>query len=212
MAQPSQYDYAEGYGELPLVDFLEDGPLRCTRCKAYVNPGFQFTSDGRKATCNLCLAETEVPAHYYCSLNEYGRRHDREQRPELLYGAYEIKAPSMFADKTPQPPTFIFFLDVSLQAFQNGFFHQSLTSIKSSLESMPQPEKTKVCVATYDQSIMFYTLADENAEPQVYQLGDLTDPFIPLPASKLLMNVAEDGDRLYALLDKIYNMYTQELY
>ena len=77
---------------------------------------------------------------------------------------------------------------------------------------MPQPEKTKVCVATYDQSIMFYTLADENAEPQVYQLGDLTDPFIPLPASKLLMNVAEDGDRLYALLDKIYNMYTQELY
>ena len=59
---------------------------------------------------------------------------------------------------------------------------------------------------------MFYTLADENAEPQVYQVGDLTDPFIPLPASKLLMNLAEDGDRIYALVDKLYNMYTQEHY
>ena len=55
---------------------------------------------------------------------------DGDQRPELLYGAYEIKAPSMFADKQPQPPTFIFFLDVSLQASQSGFFHQSLSSIK----------------------------------------------------------------------------------
>ena len=153
-----------------------------------------------------------MPDHYYCQLNEYGRRLDREKRPELLYGSYEIKAPSMFADKDPQTPTFIFFLDVSLEAFQNGFFHQSLSSIKSSLESMQQPEKTRVCVATYDQSIMFYTLADENAEPQIYQVGDLADPFIPLPASKLLLNLAEDGDKVYALIDKIYNMYTAEHY
>jgi protein transport protein SEC24 len=150
LAQPSQYDHAEGYGEVPQIDFLEDGPFRCGRCKAYVNPAFQFIQEGRKATCNLCLTETAVPDHYFCSLNEYGRRLDREKRPELLYGTYEIKAPSMFADKTPQTPTFVFFLDVSLQAFQTGFFHQCLSSIKASLESMPQPEKTRVCVATYD--------------------------------------------------------------
>ena len=181
LAQPSQYDYAEGYGDLPVVDFLEDGPFRCSKCKAYVNPSFQFTQDGRKAVCNLCFAESPVPDYYYCSLNEYGRRHDRDQRPELLYGAYEVKAPSMFADKKPQPPTFIFFLDVSLKAFESGFFHQSLSSIRSSLESCTQPEKTRVCIATYDQSISFYTLSDESAEPQIYQLGDLQDPFIPLP-------------------------------
>ena len=63
-------------------------------------------------------------------------------------------------------------------------------------------------MATYDSSIMFYTLANEDAEPQIYQVGDLTDPFIPLPASKLLMNLAEDNDKINALLDKIYNMYT----
>ena len=53
---------------------------------------------------------------------------------------------------------------------------------------------------------------DPNGEPQILQVGDLNDPFVPLPASKLLMNVTEDGERLYALLDKIYNMYTAEHY
>ena len=58
LAQPTQYDYSEGYPEVPQIDFLEDGPFRCSRCKAYVNPCFQFIHEGRKATCNLCLAET----------------------------------------------------------------------------------------------------------------------------------------------------------
>mmetsp|Transcript_23310 Transcript_23310/g.31181 ORF Transcript_23310/g.31181 Transcript_23310/m.31181 type:complete len:80 (+) Transcript_23310:1319-1558(+) len=53
---------------------------------------------------------------------------------------------------------------------------------------------------------------DPNAEPQILQIGDLNDPFVPLPASKLLMNVTEDSERLYALIDKIYNMYGEEHY
>ena len=53
---------------------------------------------------------------------------------------------------------------------------------------------------------------DPNGEPQILQVGDLNDPFVPLPASKLLMNVTENGERLYALLDKIYNMFGEEHY
>lgn len=32
----------------------EDGPIRCNRCKAYINPGCQFIDGGRKFICNLC--------------------------------------------------------------------------------------------------------------------------------------------------------------
>ena len=32
----------------------EAGPLRCGRCKAYINPAFQFTENGRKCVCNFC--------------------------------------------------------------------------------------------------------------------------------------------------------------
>ena len=53
---------------------------------------------------------------------------------------------------------------------------------------------------------------DSNGEPLILQVGDVNDPYVPLPSSKLLMNVAEDGERLYALIDKIYNLYSDEYY
>ena len=53
---------------------------------------------------------------------------------------------------------------------------------------------------------------DPNGEPQILQVGDTNDPFIPLPASKLMMNVSEEHERIHALLDKIYNMYSEEHY
>ena len=43
-------------------------------------------------------------------------------------------------------------------------------------------------------------------------MGDINDPFVPLPASKLLMNVADDAERIHALIDKIYNMHSEEHY
>ena len=136
MAQPSQYDYAEGYGEVPLVDFGEDGPFRCSRCKAYVNPYFTWLNEGRKAQCNMCLVENDVPSSYFCSTNEFGKRLDRDRRPELCYGTYDIKAPSNFSIREPMKPTFVFMLDCSIQAFESGFFHQSLQSIKSCIDSL----------------------------------------------------------------------------
>ena len=54
--------------------------------------------------------------------------------------------------------------------------------------------------------------SDPNGEPQILQVGDTNDPFVPLPANKLLMNVVDDGERLYALIDKIYNMHGEEHY
>ena len=78
---------------------------------------------------------------------------------------------------------------------------------------MIQPEITSICIATYDVTISFYVMSsDANGEPQILQVGDINDPFVPLPASKLLMNVAEDAERIHALIDKIYNMHSDEHY
>ena len=66
LAQPTQHDYAQGTGEVPLIDFGEEGPFRCTRCKTYVNPNFSWIQDGRKAVCNMCHFEIDVPPNYFC--------------------------------------------------------------------------------------------------------------------------------------------------
>lgn len=49
LAQPTQYDYAEGTPEVPLVDFGPEGPFRCQRCKGYVNVNYTWLQEGRKA-------------------------------------------------------------------------------------------------------------------------------------------------------------------
>ena len=36
-------------------------PLRCNRCKAYVNPYFQFDGTRRSVACNLCGLRFAVP-------------------------------------------------------------------------------------------------------------------------------------------------------
>ena len=153
LAQPSQYDYAEGTGEVPVVDFGEDGPFRCQRCKAYVNPNFSWLQDGRKAQCNMCLFENDVPPNYVCQINEFGKRLDRERRPELMYGTYDIVPPSAFSIREPTMPTFVFMLDCSIHAYETGFLHQSLQSIRSCIESMPMPDQTRICLATFETNI-----------------------------------------------------------
>ena len=62
--------------------------------------------------------------------------------------------------------------------------------------------------------MQFYVMPqDIEGEPQILQIGDVQDPFVPLPASKLLMGMgAEDCDRVYALIDKIYNFYSEDYY
>ena len=97
--------------------------------------------------------ENEVPKNYVCQTNEFGKRLDRERRPELLYGTYDIKAPSNFSIREPTMPTFVFMLDVSIHAYETGFLHQSLQSIRTCLESLPMPEQTRVCLATYETHI-----------------------------------------------------------
>jgi hypothetical protein len=37
-----------------VVDSGESGPVRCTRCKAYINAFMAFVDAGRKFRCNIC--------------------------------------------------------------------------------------------------------------------------------------------------------------
>jgi hypothetical protein len=46
---------------------------------------------------------------------------------------------------------------------------QCVSSIKSSLDYIVNPETAEVCIITYDSSVHFYSLPeDPNADPTVY--------------------------------------------
>ena len=49
----------EEEASVPIIDFGEIGPPRCSRCRGYINPWCQFIDGGQKFVCNLCNASTE---------------------------------------------------------------------------------------------------------------------------------------------------------
>lgn len=78
--------------EVPLVDFGTSGPLRCNRCRAYINPHVQFIKGGRFYVCNLCDMSNEVSEEYYANLDMSGKRIDLDLRPELKFGTVDFVA------------------------------------------------------------------------------------------------------------------------
>jgi hypothetical protein len=62
---------------------------------------------------------------------------------------------------------------------------------------------------TYDQAIHFYTLTSSEDLTQL-QIGDVEDPFAPLPASKLQLNLAQDREKIDTILDKLYNAHSSD--
>merc|ERR1719427_1054248 len=51
----------DGEYPIPVVDLGQLGPVRCSRCKAYMSPYMTFTDGGKRFQCSFCKATTEVP-------------------------------------------------------------------------------------------------------------------------------------------------------
>lgn len=73
-------------GTVPVVDLGDAGPIRCVRCRAYINPFFSFLDGGRSFQCNLCGMVNPTPSEYFCEIDQNGYRRDHAERPELCRG------------------------------------------------------------------------------------------------------------------------------
>ena len=62
-----------------------------------------------------------MPRTYQCGLDQYGRRRDFLERPELRFGSVDFAVPASYLVRaTPQVPVFVFVVDVSFYAVANG--------------------------------------------------------------------------------------------
>lgn len=79
------------------------------------------------------------------------------------------------------------------------------------LDYFPNPENTTICFMTFDVNIHFYNMnTDPNGEPTILWVGDIIDPFIPLPKEKLMLNLVNDREKIDIFLDKLLNFHTIE--
>merc|ERR1719385_432757 len=199
--------------EPPITDFGPEGPVRCSRCKAYMCPLMQFTDGGRKFQCPFCRAITEVRADYFQHLDHNGRRIDAYQRPELCLGTYECLATTDYCrdSKKPSPPAIIFAIDVSYPMVKEGVVEILCKNMKEMLRNLPRDtncdkSSMRVGFMTYDSKINFYNCNSKLAQPQQMTVGDVGDMFVPL--SEGFFVSPEDSEAVIdSLMETIPSMF-----
>lgn len=156
--------------EIPVLDFGDQGPPRCRRCRAYINPFMMFRSGGSKFVCNLCTYPNDTPSEYFCATTPQGVRVDRDQRPELTRGTVEFTVPKEYWTKEPTGLNWLFLIDVTQEAFNKGFLEAFCDGILSALyapeggqdaDNNGEPKRqippgAKVGFVTYDKDVHFY--------------------------------------------------------
>ena len=180
--------------------------IRCRRCRTYVNPFVKFSDNGRRWRCNVCNLVNDVPSEYVCELDSEGNRRDRMQRPELHMGAVEFVAAQEYMVRPPQPPVFMFLVEVSYNAVASGMLRCVAATIQHTLERLPGGERTQVGLITFDSTLHFYNVS--GSAPQMIVVSEVDEVFLPLP-DDLLVNLAERSDVVTNLFERLPHMFAQ---
>ncbi|XP_073691720.1 protein transport protein Sec24D isoform X4 [Garra rufa] len=198
---------------LYIVNHGEAGPIRCNRCKAYMCPYMQFIDGGRRYQCGFCSCVNEVPVQYFQHLDHMGRRMDMYERPELSLGSYEYIATLDYCknNKPPNPPAYIFMIDVSYNNIKSGLVKLICEELKTLLDRLPKEEGAetsamKVGFVTYNKILHFYNVKSALAQPQMMVVSDVAEMFVPL-LDGFLVNFQESRAVINNLLDQIPDMF-----
>lgn len=207
-----------------MSDNGEQGPVRCKRCKAYMGPFMQFIENGKRFQCPFCDDVTPVPQEYFNLLDHMGKRVDMYDRAEFCCGSYEFIANKDYCRKEmmPQPPAFIFMIDVSVNSIRSGLLNVLCPYIKNViLPNLPQdkqflnrnpqqPVDTEMRVGfiTYDKELHFYNLKSGLAAPQMMVVSDVEEVFVPI-LDGFLVKMSESRSVVESLLDALPRMFAE---
>uniref|UniRef100_A0A7S0W6H9 Protein transport protein SEC24 n=1 Tax=Hemiselmis tepida TaxID=464990 RepID=A0A7S0W6H9_9CRYP len=197
--------------QVALVSDHSQGPIRCRRCRAYINCHVRFVDGGRHWSCNLCGMSNAVEPDYFCTLDAHGVRRDAAERPELSKGSVDFAASQEYYNRPAMAPAVMFAIEVSATAVRGGLLHATVQAVRESVEAMSKPgatdPRTLVGVLTFDAQIHFYNLHSDFAgdTPPMSVLSDVEDPFLATPAS--LVCLKDKLANVLKLLDALPGLF-----
>ncbi|KAG8924484.1 COPII subunit [Tulasnella sp. 418] len=194
----------EGDDPVPVV--TDQVIARCRRCRTYINPYVTFVDGGARWKCCMCNVSNEVPQMFDWD-QQRNQPGDRWSRAELNNAVVEFVAPTEYMVRPPQPPVYVFLLDVSTQGVQSGMLATATRTILESLERLPNADdRTKVAIIGFDVALYFFCIPPGSSESSMLVVSDLDDVFLPKP-SDLLVNLTEARAGLEALLGRLSDMF-----
>lgn len=195
----------DGDEDVPVVS--DSVIARCRRCRTYINPFVTFVDNGARWKCCMCYITNEVPQLFDWN-QETNQPADRWQRPELNSGIVEFVAPREYMVRPPQPPVYIFLVDVTYAAASSGMLATLASTILAAIDLMPNKDnRAKMAFIGFDSQLHFFRLRPGSDEPSMFVVSDLDEVFLPQP-NDLLVNMSECRGSIETLLRNFSNMYT----
>ncbi len=210
--------YGCGGQELQLVDLLADQSKtnqkgkktrvdipRCSECRAYVNPFFQFMSKGTQMKCNLCGHVNSVPGFYYKGLDSEGYVNGFEECPELYSGSIEFLVNEDYSARTPKEPTYFFLIDISKSSYENNIPYYAIHAIKAALTDhrLNGNENCTFGIGFFDGNLHLLNLQSSRAS--LFTIWENSGFNYSLPMDKFLIYLADyDMEEIAAKLDAAY--------
>ncbi|GAM22731.1 hypothetical protein SAMD00019534_059060 [Acytostelium subglobosum LB1] len=193
-----------GHDTLPLVDHGPSGPIRCTRCMAYMNPHNTFINGGKFFICKLCDYENDVPQHYFSATLPSGVRSDYDQRAELQRGSYEFVALTKPTDPKLQP-AYVFAIEISTNTVTSGVLATVVQSLRKVLNEMYDHTPQRIGIITYDTDVHFWSFKKNYNTPQM-KVVTKSSVFVPIQEG-FLVDYRESKALVDYFFDNITNFF-----
>ncbi|KII87612.1 hypothetical protein PLICRDRAFT_42119 [Plicaturopsis crispa FD-325 SS-3] len=193
-------------GDEPVPVISDNVIARCRRCRTYINPYVQFQEGGNRWRCCMCSMSNEVPQLFDWD-QERNQPGDRWARPEMNNSVVEFVAPTEYMIRPPQPPIYVFLIDVSHAAVQSGMVATATRTILENLDRIPnEGNRTKISIVCFDVALYFFSIPPGSTDVEMLVVSDLDDVFLPRPVN-LCVNLSESRVGLETLLGNINNMF-----
>nr|XP_020492301.1 protein transport protein Sec24C-like [Labrus bergylta] len=191
-------------GEKPLTVIKEsERVMSCGWCGASMCPAMGWQDCGQRFYCPFCGKLSEVPwQHYQPTKGVEGVRVDKDKRPELSMGSYEILSP-----QKGEPAALLLAIDVSASALRGGhleFTTQQILTLLTSLRREDGVDLTDIRVGlmTYDSKIHLYDLSPALSRPHMLVITETEELQLPVREG-LLVTLKDCIDGIDSVLQLI---------
>lgn len=160
-----------GEADVPVVESHDGPPLACASCRAVVTSHAVFGRDGKTFTCAFCRQVGRVPLLQQCAVDASGRRLDVDSNAAFRVGSVDFdlgtvstsssspSSPSAGRDDvtgTPLGFPYVFLIDVSAQAVENGALRAALRAVTAFLSDVASDDNVRVGIVAFDSTLHFF--------------------------------------------------------
>uniref|UniRef100_UPI0037E6FB3E protein transport protein Sec24C n=1 Tax=Semicossyphus pulcher TaxID=241346 RepID=UPI0037E6FB3E len=190
-------------GELLPVITESECVMGCGWCGASMCTAMGWQDCGQRFYCPFCGKLSEVPwQHFQPTKGVEGLRVDREKRPELNMGSYEI-----LNSQKGEPAALLLAIDVSASALRGGHLEFATQQILTLLSFLNRDDgdalaDIRVGLMTYDSRLHLYDLSPALSRPHMLVITETEDLQLPVREG-LLVSLKDCIDGIDSVLQLI---------